>query len=246
MENGSSTPAISSEVADLQNRLESKEQELRNAHTELESCLYAISHDLRAPLRAIMTSAMILNEDFGDSLNPEGVAELTRQNAAAKKMSALLDEILKLSRLSRQVMHIGTVDLAPLAQEIAEGLGSEFALSLQLPEAILVEADPTLAALAVKSVFDNSWKFRERSRDLKVRVTNEDGRVKIEDNGIGWDTDRAQRAFLPFERINGDDFPGLGMGLTTLKRIIDKHGGKVGAEGELGQRAVVWFTFGGE
>lgn len=245
MENTSSKEALSKEMDDLKKRLESKEQELRNAHREMESYLHAISHDLRAPLRAIMTSAMILQEDFGERLNPEGVAELNRQNAAAKKMNALLDEILKLSRLSQQEMHVGTVDLVPLAQQISQALSPEFAQSLQLPEAVTVQADPGLAALALKCVFENSWKFRDPSRNLKVRVTNEDGLLKIEDNGIGWDAEPAQRAFLPFERINGNDYAGLGMGLTTLKKIIDRHGGTVGADGALGERAVVWFSFGG-
>lgn len=231
---------------DLPKQLEAKEQEVRNAHADLESILYAISHDLKSPLRAIMTSSMILQEDFGGQLGNEGIAELHRLDQSAQKIKLIMQEVLKLSRLSRQPIVRTTLDLVPLIREHASAISAGLVESLELPDILMVYADPELAARIVHNLLDNSWKFRNGARRLRVTVSSEGPRISFRDNGIGWSPERAPRCLLPFERIHGDEYPGIGMGLAIVKAIVMKHRGSVGVGGGPDDGAEVWFDLAGE
>lgn len=233
-------------VSALRNQLEAKEQEVRNAHADLESMLYAISHDLKAPLRAIMTSSMILQEDFVVALGNEGIAELQRLDQSARKIKVIMEEVLKLSRLSRQPIERTSLDLVPLIRERAAAISPVLVEALKLPDSLPVYVDPEMAARIVHNLLDNSWKFQSRDRALSVRVSADGRRNVFLDNGIGWSMERAPRCLLPFERINGDEYPGLGMGLTIVKMIVMKHRGSIGVGGGPNEGAMVWFDLAGE
>jgi len=231
-------------VNELRKQLAEKEEELRNAHTDLEGVLYAISHDLRAPLRAVMTCSMILREDFGPGLGAKGIAEIARLEGSARKINSLLEEVLVLSRITRYELEVREVDLSPIFRESASAVSGDLANALEIPDTIVVCADPVLMRKAIECLMDNAWKFRKPDRPLEVTVTAEGGRVSVADNGIGWNPESADRCFVPFGKINGNDYPGLGMGLAVVKRIVAKHRGTVGAGGALGEGATVWFELG--
>jgi signal transduction histidine kinase len=229
--------------AELRKEIGRLQDQLEQSAAELQDFLHIVSHDFRGPLRAIMSSSMILIEDFGSSLPSDAQLELKRQSDAAKKLSLLLEELLKLSRLNRRAIETRDINLGSLLLQLASDRGVA-ASSIHVSGDMQVHADLELSELLLSCLLDNSLKFGYGERPLAIWLTREGQGFQFKDNGIGIDPARASRAFLPFERFNGDEYPGLGMGLATAKRIVTRHGGSIAADGLPGEGTTIKFVFG--
>lgn len=225
---------------ELLSRIGRLEEQLAYSNKQLEDFLYAISHDLKGPLRAIMSSSMIVIEDYGDRLGPGGRAELERGSTAARKIAALIEEVLKLSRLSREAMNQQPVDLSEAANEVAERYSGQGSVDVQSEMSCF--ADPRNVRMILSLLVDNAVKFSPKDRPTKVEIGEEDGVFFVRDDGIGFEQEQEARIFRPFEKINGDDYPGHGMGLTTARLLVQRNGGRLWGEGRLSEGATFRFT----
>jgi PAS domain S-box-containing protein len=233
--------------ASLEQRVADRTRELKSANAELESFSYSVSHDLRAPLRAIDGFAKILAEDFPAQLGPEGERHVTTIRRSARHMGELVDDLLTFSRLSRAPLNtrrIATSDLARQALEDLEDGGHARVVIEELPEA---SADPALVRIVFTNLLSNALKYSSKREQPEVRVgflNSEEGPCFfVADNGVGFDMKYAHKLFGVFQRLHlQEDYEGTGVGLATVQRIIHRHGGKVWAEAELDGGAKFYFT----
>jgi len=236
--------------AELEERVESRTAELRELNKELEAFTYSVSHDLRAPLRHMDGFSRILQQEFGPQLTDEARHYLDRVRSAATHMSALVEDLLNLSRVGRQAPRRQKTSLRALAEEarqeiLPEAQGREIAWNVgTLPE---VEADPVLLRQVFVNLFSNAVKFTRKSTAaaIEVKARQENGRVhvSVKDNGAGFDPRYADKLFGVFQRLHRqDEYEGTGIGLATTQRIIHKHGGRVWAESKVGEGATFHFT----
>ena len=237
--------AIQRDVTDRVSHEQELERRVRERTRELEGFTYTVSHDFRGPLRAIMSASMILIEDYGDRLDSEGKAELKRQSNAAKKLSNLMEDILRLSRLGRQEMALADLDITSIAREIGGEVirraGTDVGLEVQ--EGMRAHGDANLVRLLVQNLIENSVKFARKDVPARIEVGQDESGFFVRDNGIGFDNQYLERIFLPFERLNREDeYPGSGVGLTNVKRIVDRHDGRISAEGIPYEGATFRFT----
>ena len=219
-------------------------------HQELESFSYSISHDLRAPLRHLVGFSNALVEDYAAQLEPTAQGYLDCIVRAARKMEDLLEALLSLSRVTRQDLTIVEMDLAVLARQCADSLQQaaparqvEFRIAGAMP----VKADPQLMRTAIEQLLGNSWKFTAKKESATIEFGEKregDNTVYyVRDDGAGFDLRFAQRLFGPFQRMHREEeFPGLGIGLATVQRIVHRHGGRIWAEAEIGKGATFCFT----
>ncbi len=219
-----------------------------DALRELEALAYAVSHNLRAPLRSIDGFSQALIEDYGPQLDARGVEYLERVRTAAGRMARLIDAMLGLSRVARAPMTPRTVDLSALARQIASAYPSA---RVTVRDAMTVRADPVLLCQALSCLIDNAVKFSSKRADALVEFGAgiSRGRVAffVRDNGAGFDPARAEKLFAPFQRFHAaEEFPGDGIGLALVQRIVRRHGGDVWVEARRGAGATFWFTLGGE
>jgi signal transduction histidine kinase len=229
---------------------EELEARVRERTAELESFSYSVSHDQRTPLRGIAGIARILETDYASSLDHTGRDLLARLRESAQRMGGLIEDLLKLSRLTRAEVLLEPVDLAALACSVFEDLRARDPgrrVTLVLPEKLEVRGDRRLLAVALENLLGNAWKFTARKDDARIEigVETKDGLPVyfVRDNGAGFDPAHAQQLFAPFHRLHRDDeFPGTGIGLATAQRIIRRHGGDIRAEGVPGKGAVFYFT----
>ncbi|TAN42533.1 MAG: PAS domain S-box protein [Nitrospirae bacterium] len=223
---------------------------LEEANHELEAFSYSVSHDLRAPLRAVDGFSLAVLEDYEDKLDDTGRNYLNRIRAASQRMSQLIDDILGLSRLGRSEMSIDTVNLSELANAVADELQKadpERRVEVIIQEGMTAKGDRRLLHIALENLFNNAWKFTSANPRAKVEFGAEEadgGPVYyVKDNGVGFDTAYAAKLFSPFQRLHtNEEFPGTGIGLTTVKRIILRHGGRIWAESVTGKGAVFYFS----
>ncbi len=234
----------------LEQRVAERTRQLEVANRELESFCYSVSHDLRAPLRAIDGFSAVLVETQGDRINPEGHGLLTRIRSAANRMARLIDELLSLSRIGQASLTRTDVDLSALARSVAQELEErdpKRKVRWQIAPNLRSRCDPGLARIALENLLGNAWKFTARTQDaqIEVRSTGEEpGSLVVADNGAGFDMQFSRSLFRPFHRLHSDrEFPGTGIGLATVHRIVEKHGGTVRAEGAVGHGATVTVTF---
>ncbi|CAN5384584.1 hypothetical protein BH11ARM1_BH11ARM1_12620 [soil metagenome] len=222
--------------------VEKQTRELREAVNEAESFNYSISHDLRGPLRAIVATANILLEDIGSDLSPENRALLVRQTVNANRLALLIDELLKMSRLARvDVKRVG-LDISAIARSAAEQI--EPPCQVDIEDGLIAEGDLSLIHTVFENLLGNACKFSPDRGAIEVGRAEEAFFVK--DHGIGFDTAYASRIFLPFERLVLDtEFEGTGIGLANVRRIVERHGGKVWAESEPGVGSTFYFTLPG-
>jgi len=238
---------------ELEARVAQRTAELEEANRELEAFAYTVSHDLRAPLRAMSGFARALLEDAADRLDETTLDYARRIANAADRLGVLIDDILELSRLSRAEMHLTTVDLSAIARSILE----EFrrAEPHRRVEAVIqpgleAQGDHGLLRVALENLLDNAWKFtshHERAR-IEFGMTEVEGRKAfyVRDDGAGFDPRYAHRLFGAFERLHDPEkFPGTGVGLASVKRIVARHGGEVWAEGQVEKGATFYFTLPG-
>jgi PAS domain S-box-containing protein len=236
----------------LDRRVQERTAELSAANRELDSFAYAVSHDLRAPLRAMSGFALALQEDFAERLDGEARMYLEQIGLASSKMSLLIDGILSLSRSTRGDLQRASVDLSALARRL---LG-EFArrepqrqVDWQVEDGLLVNGDAAMLEIALTNLLDNAWKYTAKQPLASIRVhaarLDEEPAICVSDNGAGFDMAYAQRLFQPFQRMHRqDEFPGIGIGLATVQRIVHRHGGEIRAEASPGQGARFCFSLG--
>jgi len=226
---------------ELEERVRERTAELEAAVRELEGFTYSVSHDLRSPLRAISSASGMLLEDLGESLPDSARQQLERQAAAALRMGVLIDELLRLSRLSRAPLERLEVDLSALVIEVGEQIGMGLA-RLEVQPGMRASVDPSLVRFVFQNVIENAVKFSPRGGTIRVGQMG-DGAYFVADEGIGFDPKHARRMFEPFQRlVSESEFPGTGIGLANVRRIVERHGGRVWAEGETGRGARIYFT----
>ena len=229
--------------------LEYRSAELDAANKELESFAYSVAHDLRAPLRAIDGFSQALVEDYGEQLDGEAKIYLGYLREGSQEMGRLIDDLLKLSRATRGEISREDLDLSQLTAEIVEDLRQtdpERNVVTDIAPGIVVNADPRLLRVVMENLLGNAWKFTAKEGEAYIEFGAErvHGKLRcfVRDNGVGFDMAYRNKLFAPFRRLHShDDFEGTGIGLSTVQRIINRHGGTIRAEGIVGAGAC--FTF---
>lgn len=240
---------------ELEKRVQERTAELAAANQELENFAYSVSHDLRAPLRGIDGWSQILLEDYGAKLDDQGKEYLETVRGEAEHMAELIDALLSLSRVTRSEMHRVKVDLSQLAQKVITELRTaepQRDVSFTVTPAMTVQADPLLMEAVFQNLIGNAWKFTSKCANPVIEVgmieqeeMDRPGRTVyfVRDNGAGFDMAYAAKLFTPFQRLHHqEEFPGTGVGLATVKRIINRHGGEIWAEAKEDQGATFYFT----
>ncbi|MGZ4384975.1 MAG: sensor histidine kinase [Gaiellaceae bacterium] len=235
---------------ELEQRVEERTSELTEANRELEAFAYSVSHDLRAPLRAIDGFGKALLEDYGESLDSTAGDYIDRMRAASQRMGELIDDLLGLSRVTRAELHRGTVDLSTQARAVIEELRQadpEREVEVSIQAGLQGTGDPDLLRVVLTNLIGNGWKFTRTTEHGRIEVgADGEGADRIfwvRDNGVGFDPVYAERLFAPFQRLHSQrEFPGSGIGLATVSRIIRRHGGRIWADGRLGEGATFFFT----
>ena len=241
--------AVRAANTDLEQRVRERTVELEASNRELEAFSYSVAHDLRGPLRGIEGFAHVISEDYAGHFDDTGRSYLARIRQAAKRMAQLIDDLLELARIMRVDMHRQEIDLSALAQGVAHDLqaGSDRAVRFRIAPELKARADATLMASVLGNLIENAWKFTARQQDACIEFgANLDGAEPVfyvRDNGAGFDPAFADKLFQPFQRLHHpDDFSGTGIGLATAARILQRHGGRIWAEGEPGAGATFRFT----
>ncbi len=247
-----SEEALKRQLEYARQQIEWLSHELETANSELDAFAYSVSHDLRAPLRSIVGFTDALAEDHSDALGEEGVATLGRVRAAANRMNELITGLLHLSRAASMEFERADLDLTAIAQQVVETLketGEDRNVSVEVTQGMRCTGDARLIRIAMENLLGNAWKFTSTNADPRVSVgvnRREGGDVYfVADNGAGFDMKYAERLFAPFQRLHTlEEFPGTGVGLATVQRIIRRHGGRVWAVSEPGHGACFYFTLG--
>lgn len=237
--------------AELEDRVRTRTAQLQQSNRDLESFAYSVAHDLRTPLRAMTGFSELLLEEYGPRLGDEGRHYADRIRDAGQSMASLIDDLLQLSRVSMARPRKQPVDLSRLVREIAAELRTrepERSATFHIEAGVTAPADPALIRDMLRQLLDNAWKFttpRAHAEISFASVPSDQGELccVIEDNGAGFDPDHGDRLFLPFQRLHGvREFPGTGVGLAGVRRIIEHHGGRTWAEGKVGHGARFYFT----
>jgi PAS domain S-box-containing protein len=233
---------------ELEKQVELRTYELQNSIKELETFSYSVSHDLRAPLRAINGFSQILIEDYARKLGEDGVVYLTKIRTSSERMSRLIDDLLRLSRISRQNMEFEYIDLSKMCENIIKqnyDLACNRNVQFSIQPGITAFCDAKLIRIALENLIDNAIKYssKETSPEITIGIKQDCSNqlFYIGDNGVGFDTKYADKIFQPFQRLHNGDFNGTGIGLATVLRIIERHGGSIRAESKPRQGA--WFYF---
>lgn len=232
--------------------LRQQKAELESANQELEAFCYSVSHDLRAPLRGIDGFSQALLEDYADKLDEDGKSHLHRVRAATQRMAMLIDDLLDLSRVTRTEMRREQVDLTQCAESVATDLQKsqpQRKVELQITPGLVAEGDARLLRQVLENLLSNAWKFtgKQASARIAFGVTQHNGKQAffVSDDGAGFEPAYADRLFGVFQRLHSiTDFPGTGVGLAIVQRIVHRHGGSVWAESTVGRGATFYFTLG--
>lgn len=236
--------------AELEQRVIERTMQLQNINNELESFSYSVSHDLRSPLRSISGFSQAIAEDYHDKIDESGQDMLNRVKEGCSRMGILIDELLSLSRISRISIKREKINLSEIASEIIKDISQidkSRKIKFIIAENLLCSGDKTLFGLVLRNLIENSYKFTRKVVDAEIEL----GSIKqgdkvtffIRDNGAGFDMKYADKLFGAFQRLHSQsEFEGIGIGLATVKRILNKHGGTIWAESELGKGAKFLFT----
>ncbi|HEV7700138.1 MAG TPA: PAS domain S-box protein [Pyrinomonadaceae bacterium] len=234
----------------LEQRIIERTAQLQAANNELEAFSYSVSHDLRAPLRHINGFSLALLEDYNDKLDDVGKGYLKQVREASQEMADLIDDVLKLARLSRSEMVSEAVDLTGLALSIIDDLRKDDAkreVDIEVESGLSTKGDKGLLDIMLSNLIGNAWKFTSKTKKAEIvfgqDVVDRKTVYFIRDNGAGFDMEYASKLFGVFQRLHrADEFEGTGIGLATVQRIISRHGGRVWAEGAVDQGATIYFT----
>lgn len=239
-------------TATLEQQVQERTAQLTAANKELEAFSYSVSHDLRAPLRGIDGFTKILYEQYGRNFDAQGQDYLLRVRKAAQRMGQLIDDMLNFSRIGRREMQRAPVDLSELAAAVVAEMRQrepDRQVQVDIHPGLEVSGDAGLLRIVLDNLLGNAWKFTGKTADARIEV----GALRqgaeqvffVRDNGAGFDMAYAEKLFIPFQRLHSEEeFPGTGIGLAIVQRIIVRHGGRVWAEGEEGKGATIFFTLG--
>lgn len=250
--------AYSRSVAELERQVVERTLQVEAANKELEAFAYSASHDLRAPLERVNDFSRALEEEYAERLDDQGRDYLRRIRGATVRMGQLIDALLRLSRLTRQEMHRVPVDLTRIAEEVADGLRASApgrAVTFRIAAGLVAQGDVALMRVVLENLLGNAWKFTSKRSEAVIEFGTlgaSDGETPwaahqtiyvVRDNGVGFDMAYADKLFGAFQRLHGEaEFPGTGIGLATVQRIIHRHGGQVWAEAVPGEGATFYFT----
>src|SRR5512138_1425501 len=240
--------------AELEARVAQRTQQLEAANRELESFAYAISHDLRAPLRSLSGFSQILRESAPAGLDDKSLHYLQRIHEASQRMSNLIEDLLGLSRISRAELNARPASLSQIAAEAAAAVRERYPdreVELVIAPDMDVHGDIRLLRIAMENLLDNAWKYTAHANPARVTVGVEESTeglvYYVQDNGVGFDMRYAGKLFAPFQRLHPEsEFPGTGIGLVTVQRIIARHGGRVWVDAKPNLGATFYFTLSGE
>jgi PAS domain S-box-containing protein len=235
---------------ELELRVAQRTGQLEAANKEMEAFTYSVSHDLRAPLRLIDGFSLALLEDYEDKLDEEGKSYLHFVRDSAQRMARLIDDLLRLSRIGRAEMHFEMVDLSALAESVIAELRQQDPdrrVDVTIQPGLAARGDMGLLRVVLENLLGNAWKYTGKTTNARMEfgMTQQDSeRVYfVRDNGAGFDMAYASKLFAPFQRLHTEaEFSGTGIGLSIVRRIITRHGGRVWAEGEVGKGATIYFT----
>ena len=235
---------------ELEQRVADRTAQLEATNKELESFAYSVSHDLRAPLRSIDGFSQTLLEEYQDKIDELGKDYLQRVRTAAQRMAQLIDDLLNLSRVTRNEMVNQDVDLSMIARDIAENLRRlqpERHVEFIIQPGVAVRGDNRLLRIVLENLFNNAWKFTSRHDTARIEFGAQQKQERpvyfVRDDGAGFDMKYVEKLFGAFQRLHTiNEFPGTGVGLATVQRVIRRHGGEVWAEGEVEKGAVIYFT----
>lgn len=220
--------------------------ELQEALGEINRFTYSVSHDMRSPVRGVIGNARFLREDLGEEIHPKVEERLVRIELAALKLGQLVDDLLAFTRLGRQEMRTDELDLTELAERqiaaLAHTSEDARAAEYQIDPDIRVVGDSEFLSIALHALIDNACKYHKPGERARVQIRGMEGGFLVKDEGIGLNMAYAHKIFLPFERLHRDsDYPGTGIGLANVKRIVDRHGGELWVESEPGQGATFFI-----
>lgn len=239
-------------AAELERAVADRTRELLHLNRELEAFSYSVSHDLRAPVRALAGFAQALTEEYAERLDGSGLDYLARIRAASRRMSMLIDDLLQLSRVSRAELRRQRLDLTALVREVADEVQDREPgrrVEWRIQPGVEAHADARLLRVALVNLLENAMKFTRPAAEPRIAFEAREGpegrTYLVRDNGAGFDMAYAGRLFQPFQRLHTpEEFEGTGVGLATLQRIVHRHGGRAWAEGQPGQGATFSFTLG--
>ena len=241
---------MEADVQKLNEDLQQRAAQLEAANKELEAFSYSVSHDLRAPLRSIDGFSHVVLEDYGEQLPADARGYLERVRAAAQRMAVLIDDLLNLSRVTRTALQPKFINLSKMAEEILQDLQEsqpERQVNVSLTPDLMVEADPHLMHIVLENLLNNAWKFTSKKEQPMIEF-GQKNHVKertfyVRDNGVGFDMAYADKLFGVFQRLHSvSEYPGTGVGLATVHRIISIHGGRIWAESAEGKGTTFYFT----
>ena len=238
---------------ELEQRIKDRTAQLEVANRELEAFAYSVSHDLRAPLRAMDGFSAALLEDYPDTLDHQAKHYLARIQQASQRMGQLIEDLLHLSRVTRREINFQQIDLSLIANDISRELQVQYKdrnIKFKIQQPLSVTADAHLIRIALQNLMNNAVKFSGTKKQAKIEIgvlQNENEKIYyVKDNGVGFNMKYSDKLFSPFQRLHSmDEFPGTGIGLVTVQRIINRHGGKIWPEAQLNKGATFYFTLGG-
>ena len=236
--------------ATLEQHVRRRTAELEASNRELEGFTYSVAHDLRTPLRSVVGFSEYVLAHYAERLDDRGQDYLRRMSASARRMGRLIDDLLHLARIGRVALVIEPVDISALAAEVIAALRARDParqVEVEISPHLVVQGDNELLHIALAHLLDNAWKFTGPRRDSRIVVgeRSEEGErvLFVRDNGVGFDMAYVDKLFQPFQRLHTEyEFPGTGISLAIVQRIIQRHGGRIWAEGAVGQGATIYFT----
>jgi signal transduction histidine kinase len=238
---------------ELEQRVALRTQQLEGLNRELEAFSFSVSHDLRAPLRAIGGFTGLLGEELGDAASDQARRHMARVHEGVAHMGSLIENLLRLAQVARQELTRIDVDLAQIARDVFDRLHREQpdrAVDAIIPSRLTAQCDPRLMSVVLENLLSNAWKYTSKLPRARIELgarTGPDGSqaIFVRDNGVGFESAKADKLFTPFQRMHpASEFPGTGVGLATVQRIIHRHGGRIWVEAQVGQGATFSFTCG--